>query len=372
MTLAERFATGQSIGELGGVAPWFATPSLGGLSDYSFETVAGRPILLLFFKSASDPAVAHALSRILARRDIFDDAAGSFFGVTADPGDVEAERIAPRIPGVRYLLDYDRSVARQFHIGDDVSAKFVLLDRQLRFIARFPVAEVEAAMAATARLSADCQPFEWAPILLVPRVFEPELCRELIRIYDEDGGRESGYMRVKDGKTVRLVNHRHKRRSDVPINDPKLREMLMMRVHYRLRPMIHRAFQFDASRMERHIVACYDGESGGYFKQHRDNTTEGTAHRRFAVSINLNAEEFEGGELRFPEFGTRTYRPPTGGAVVFSCSLLHEATAVTKGRRYAYLPFLYDDAAAALRQANNRFLGDGVGQYTPVGGSAGA
>ena len=35
--------------------------------------------------------------------------------------------------------------------------------------------------------------------------------------------------------------------------------------------------------------------------------------------------------------------------MVFSCSLLHEATPVTRGIRYATLPFLYDDAAAALR-----------------------
>ena len=38
--------------------------------------------------------------------------------------------------------------------------------------------------------------------------------------------------------------------------------------------------------------------------------------------------------------------------MVFSCSLLHEATPVTQGTRYAFLPFLYDEAAAAVRQRN--------------------
>ena len=38
--------------------------------------------------------------------------------------------------------------------------------------------------------------------------------------------------------------------------------------------------------------------------------------------------------------------------MVFSCSLLHEATPVTKGTRYAVLPFLYDDAAAKIWEAN--------------------
>ena len=38
--------------------------------------------------------------------------------------------------------------------------------------------------------------------------------------------------------------------------------------------------------------------------------------------------------------------------MVFSCSLLHEATPVTKGKRYAFLPFLYDEEARAIRDAN--------------------
>src|SRR4029078_7193613 len=91
-------------------------------------------------------------------------------------------------------------------------------------------------------------------------------------------------------------------------------------------------------------------------RAHRDNTTKGTAHRRFAVTINLNTEEFDGGELRLPEFCDKSYRAPPGGAVVFSCSLLHEALPVTKGTRYAYLPFLYNDEDAKLRQENKKYL----------------
>jgi hypothetical protein len=73
-------------------------------------------------------------------------------------------------------------------------------------------------------------------------------------------------------------------------------------------PALEQAFQFRATRMERYLVACYDASRGGHFRAHRDNITRGTAHRRFAVTINLNAGEFEGGELCFPEFGPRPYR----------------------------------------------------------------
>jgi predicted 2-oxoglutarate/Fe(II)-dependent dioxygenase YbiX len=95
---------------------------------------------------------------------------------------------------------------------------------------------------------------------------------------------------------------------------------------------------------------------GGFFRAHRDNTTKGTAHRRFAVTINLNTGEYEGGVLRFPEFGRQTYEAPAGGAIVFSCSLLHEAKPVTRGVRYAFLPFLYDEAGAKIREKNLPFV----------------
>ena len=97
------------------------------------------------------------------------------------------------------------------------------------------------------------------------------------------------------------------------------------------------------------------------FHAHRDSTTQGTAHRRFACSINLNAD-FEGGDLRFAEYGPATYRPPVGGAVVFSCALLHEATKITAGRRYAFLPFFYDEAGAQTLAAYT----DRVAQLEPA------
>jgi hypothetical protein len=75
-------------------------------------------------------------------------------------------------------------------------------------------------------------------------------------------------------------------------------------------PEIHKAFQFLATRMERYIVACYDAQEAGHFRPHRDNTTKGTAHRRFAVSLFLNTGEYEGGHLRFPEYGSALYSAP--------------------------------------------------------------
>jgi predicted 2-oxoglutarate/Fe(II)-dependent dioxygenase YbiX len=201
-----------------------------------------------------------------------------------------------------------------------------------------------------------------APVLILPDVFEPAFCRRLIDLYEAEGGRESGFMREVAGKTVAISDHGHKVRRDVVIADRDLIRQIQLRIQRRIAPEILKAHQFQATRMERYLVACYAAEEGGHFRAHRDNTTKGTAHRRFAVSVNLN-EDFAGGEVSFPEYGPRGFKMPTGAACVFSCSLLHRVAPVTEGKRYAFLPFLYDEAAAQQREANNPFLGAGVGEY---------
>ena len=194
-----------------------------------------------------------------------------------------------------------------------------------------------------------------APVLVAPRIFEAAFCERLVALYREIGGEPSGFMREVDGVTTLVMSDDHKRRSDVIVEDEAIQKQVVARLTRRLIPQIEKAFNFKPTRIERYLVARYDADTGGFFRPHRDNTTRGTAHRRFAVSINLNAD-YEGGDLRFPEYGPRTYRPPPGGACVFSCSILHEATPVTRGERFAFLPFLYDEAAARIREENLKFL----------------
>lgn len=355
---------------VGEPAPWFKAAALSGNPNYVFDTVAGHAVLMLFFRSASEANVQAALNGIAGHRDLFDDHRACFYGVTTDQDDAEKLRIAQSLPGIRYFLDYDHGIstlfgaARRNDEASEYRPHWVVLDRQLRICGRFELPNFEAAIAQLKTVIAAENPDAWAPVLEIPNVFDREICARLVALYEQEGGSPSGFMREVDGKTMRINDHQHKKRSDLVIEDQALCRLLQSRVFYRVKPMIERAFQYEITRMERYIVACYDAEAGDHFNRHRDNTTSGTAHRRFACTINLNAEDYEGGNLCFPEFGSRSYRAPTGGAIIFSCSLLHEAQPVTRGRRYAFLPFFYDDAAAAIRLANNPNLGHNVGQYS--------
>jgi predicted 2-oxoglutarate/Fe(II)-dependent dioxygenase YbiX/peroxiredoxin len=350
-------------------APWFHASALNGNPRYTFDTAAGRWIVMLFLGSGAQEAPRAALDLLDANRDLFDDDRASFFGVTVDPDDATTGRIAQALPGVRWFLDYDRKVSAAYGAmtENDTAAIYtphwLLLDPMLRVRARATLADGEAIMAELRQIVGAEPELPTAPVLVVPGIFPPDLCRHLIGLYEANGGVESGFMRDLNGVTTAVHDHSHKRRADYTIADQKLIGDLKSRIALALNPMIQRAFQFKATRIERWIVACYDADQGGHFRAHRDNTTAGTAHRKFACTINLNAGEYEGGDLRFPEFGKRLYRAPTGGAVIFSCSLLHEARPVTKGRRYAFLPFLYDDEAARLRERNLAHVGPALQTY---------
>lgn len=361
----------------GDPAPWFRVASTSN-PQYAFDLAAGRYIVLCFFATAGDPVGAAAMRAVAENRRVFDDANVCFFGVSVDPSDRTTGRARDNMPGIRFFWDFDGAVSRMYGaipidaaLGGNVPVRrcWFVLDPTLRVMRVFPFEPNGAEQAAVFAYLKALPPVEryagtvlQAPVLFLPNVFEPELCRKLIDLYETHGGEESGFMREIDGKTVPLIDPEHKRRRDFVIEDEAIIEATRLRIKRRIVPEIAKVHQFHVTRMERYIVACYAAEDGGHFRAHRDNTTKGTAHRRFAVSINLNAD-FEGGEVSFPEYGPRGFKPPPGGAVVFSCSLLHAASTVTQGRRYAFLPFLYDDTAAKTRAENNRFLDPAVGEY---------
>ncbi|MCS6624833.1 2OG-Fe(II) oxygenase [Roseibacterium beibuensis] len=336
----------------GDPAPTFSAEGLTN-PRYVFDTAAGRYLLLAFVKAG--PAVEAAAAAIQRRREAFNDTHASAFIVVVGKDKARNKR-EDLLPGLRFLFDADGSVAALY--GAAEAERWFLIDPALHVMTAVGPDQAEALIDRVPGLAPP--PVHggfqgMAPVLVTPRIFEPAFCDQLIALYRQIGGEPSGFMREVDGVTTLMMNDQHKRRSDVIVEDDALQKQVVARLTRRLLPQIEKAFNFRPTRIERYLVARYDAETGGFFRPHRDNTTKGTAHRRFAVSINLNAD-YDGGDLRFPEFGSRTYRPPPGGACVFSCSILHEATPVTRGERFAFLPFLYDEAAAKVRAENLKFL----------------
>lgn len=335
-------------------------------TQFNLDMLAGRYALVCLFGSMTAPNAKTALSALKSMAPMVDTRRRVLVGISIDPRDETHKELRAMDNELLLVWDQSTEVTAEWGFVRDRKAgaisldpAWVLLDPGFRVMGLWPLAEHDAAIAAFEALGHPDEHVgieQHAPVLVVPRVFEPEFCAALMQFYKDNGGEDSGVTKEKDGQTYVALDHKHKRRFDCIIEDDRLRNAIQHRIFHRLRPEIQKAYQFNATRMERYLIAQYDSGTGGYFKPHRDNTTKGTAHRRFAVSLNLNAEDYEGGNLRFPEFGQRTYSAPSGGAVVFSCSLMHEATPVLSGQRFVFLPFLYDDAAAEIREANQKFL----------------
>lgn len=187
-----------------------------------------------------------------------------------------------------------------------------------------------------------------APVLLVPDILERELRDRLIAHWEAG---EKAKDRVASGAGAATAaagqaQQRLKRRADVLLDDRVLYEAFRQRLERRVLPEMWRAFRFRPARFEAPRIGCYDAADAGAFGAHRDNRTPYTAHRRFAMSLNLNTGEYEGGALRFGEFGDETYEPEAGGAAIFCCDLLHEALPVSRGRRFAIFTFFTDAEGA--------------------------
>src|SRR6202451_263158 len=352
---------------LGDHVPWFGTSLVTG-GAFDLHVSAGRWVVLSFLGSPANPRAQAELAELVSQAEVFREdhlVVGCVF--TGRPDDV-AKLAAISSNALFFLADDDGAISRSF--GAAEMPRTIVLDPMLRAVADiawdFPQGHAETIRGVLRNLPAVDDsagvPMS-APALIVPRVFSFELCDFLMQFYEQQGGEDSGFQFDIAGKTATLSDWRLKRRSDVILAAPEIRDLIRTQIVRRLLPEIERYFQFQATRMDRYIVACYDSEVGGHFHRHRDNINAGAQHRRFALSINLNSD-FEGGDLMFPEFGRKVYRPPEGGALVFSCGALHQVTPVTRGRRYAFLAFAYGEEDAKKREANNARLHAGETLYT--------
>jgi predicted 2-oxoglutarate/Fe(II)-dependent dioxygenase YbiX len=219
----------------------------------------------------------------------------------------------------------------------------ILADANQRLAAVWTGAEAFADWLTTALSSlkrpAAAERRDGAPVLLLPNVLEPELCQALIERL-ESHMEEGRVSIIENGETRSLeMPHKKRRRDHQLTKDDPLFIACANRVSRRVMPELHKAFWIEKLRHEGYYLARYDEDRADFFAAHRDNNTPGTARRRVAISMELN-ENYEGGGLVFPEYADHRHRAPAGGALAFSCNMMHEAVPVSKGSRYVLLAFL--------------------------------
>jgi peroxiredoxin len=335
---------------VGDIAPPCALATAEGKTiDLRGDDVSGAPMVLAFWPRLEAEAVAAQMAALAETLPALRAAGARVFAVTL----ANARAAGEARPPVPLLLDRDGKAFANFGAGTRDQPTTVVL-RQNNHV--YAVLKTEAAGQGAAALSAvralvaertSAAERPHPPILVVPDVLSAEDCRRLIQVYETRGkvflepGHGADQM-TTDYK-MRIPEYGRADRIDHWIIDKDTAGFIDGRLGARLFPEIRKAFQYPVTRRERMRIGCYTGSRGGEAHGHRDDSEVISAHRRFAVSINLNGEEFEGGALRFLEYGDQEYRPATGAAIVFSSSILHEALEVRSGRRFVLLAFLFGE-----------------------------
>ncbi|MCK6449489.1 MAG: 2OG-Fe(II) oxygenase [Alphaproteobacteria bacterium] len=324
----------------------FVLADLKGAFRLFYDLTQGGPGLVALCDGA-DPAAQTLLAGMSARAAALKALGAELFAVVAGAPErvaALARDAAGGEPPFPVLVDAEAKVNRVYPVaGETRGLKLVLIDPNQRALAGFagaaPEALIDDARAWLERHWRAAAPVAGgrpAPILLVPDAFDPALCRALIDAWHGDHA-ELGV----SGSTDALLYDRKKSQDHV-VRDPDMARRISRTLNRRIAPEVLKAFTFKGPYgFDGHIVLGYDAGRRDFFGPHRDNMSPRTRHRRFAISLNLN-DDFEGGELRFSEYGGALYRMDAGMACVFSCSLLHEAMPVRKGRRFVLTTFMCD------------------------------
>lgn len=302
----------------------------------------GEPVVLWVIPKLDAPGLAETLARLETAAETWSRLSTHAL-LPCDPKAAAGFAAQHNLP-VPALAD-DGSLI-QFLVGAEATAPVVVLvlDRRLRLLERIDYRDANWDGSGLAeRLDTEQPGTGTAPVLLIPRVFEAEFCAELIDRFNTAGGQPSGVVVHENGKQKLVPDPAVKDRSDYYFEtEDDLFRAMRDRIVQRVLPEIRQYFNYPVTAHDPFRLICYDAATGGYFRPHRDNVTKDVAHRRFALTVNLNTGDYAGGELKFAEFGDQLYQPERGGAVVFSCSMVHEAMPVTRGKRYAVVSFFYN------------------------------
>lgn len=344
----------------------------GKLISLMHQDLAGEPIAILVYPANDKSAYLREVEKFAELLPRFQAAGARVLIVNRQSAEANAELTIKKALKFPVLADVSGAVTAALGLGTagrnpKIPGCFVaIIDSNQRLVKRLEsLGEARLAVPALKAIEALGKTrvssggdglviHSQAPVLLIPNVFDAGFCATLIKAW-ESGDRFDGGVSRSSSAAANNLQYGYKRREDLVIQDDALLQPLLARVRQHVWEEMYKAFLYRPTHCEAFRIGCYQAQDQGFFAPHRDNKTPLTKHRRFAMTLCLN-EDYEGGYLRFSEYGPQLYKPGTGSAVIFSCELLHEVMPVTQGRRFALINFYYGEAEAAevasrMRQA---------------------
>ena len=303
---------------LGDRVPDFVLPDPKGELRFFYEGVTGSPVVLVLAANTARQDQWDEIKGFAALAPALHEA-GADLMIVSNDGTESLAIVSQVIPEhVRWLADIKGVV----NIGLRAGALFpftgvvcFVLDGNQRIVAvRGPEpGQAEWALAALkARTREPAHSLSLtAPVLLLPGILDSEDC----------------------GRLLNLISRADPASGFVLVEQPDLVAQIGKTLLRRIGPEVEKAFAFDDFAIETIALRWSEGSLSGASDYRRDITDPAVQGRSFSLILDLASEAYEGGDIRFPEYGSHSYRPGTGGGLIYSGTLLGELRPVSTGRR---------------------------------------
>lgn len=298
--------------------PDFVLPNPQGELRYFYQIVTGAPTVLVLAANTAQQDQWDEIKGFATAAPALRDA-GAELVIVSNDGIESLAMVAKIIPEYATWLADIKGVV---NMGLRVGARFpftgvvsFLLDGNQR---AFAIRGLEAGQAewAVAMLKArSIEPARIlsaaAPVLLLPGVLDAEDCAHLLE-------------QIKSADSAA---------GSAPIADPHLAERIGKLLLRRIGPEVEKAFGFDDFAFKSTVLRWNNAGTAAPLDRRREIDDPAVQGRSFFLLLDLAGEAYEDGDILFPEYGPHSYRPGTGGAVVFSGTMLRELRPVGAGRR---------------------------------------
>jgi len=154
-----------------------------------------------------------------------------------------------------------------------------------------------------------------------------------------------------NGKVGNRINLDQKRRRDLYITNSDLLSKIDDIFYENLYDDIKINFS-DIKYREKWKIGHYNSDNKGFYNLHTDSA--GDTNYRITSSVSMLSEEndYEGGELHFPDLNKKI-KLKKGQVIVFKSNLLHGVYPVTSGDRKVLISFYFDDEGMKKKLSRN-------------------
>ena len=313
--------------------------------SFDLNHLIGKPVVLFYFLSIHHPFCVELLNIIQSKIHQFREKGVAIIAISPNAaidlyeGAKKLNLVFPLLADPEFQAAKALGIALIANVGPkeaiEVRRSTFILDSTLRIRKQYSPKETKShVLQILEELETELPEMQaylvkaHAPVLWIPDVIEPGLCKEIVS----------------------------RNNLESPFNS-----YIDKRLYERVVPEVLKAFYFKPKKRKTPSIEIYSPHNQGPSKLLRVHAQESEITYQYVMMISLNTpdEDYIGGGLCFPEYSLGIYKATLGSAIVYSTFLLQERLPVISGKAIMLMSYFYDEETT-LFDNTKRELNTGV------------